>query len=49
LSDVVPITPQARAVVMMEQLAGLAYVALFVSRLVGLTISRQMATSTERR
>jgi hypothetical protein len=48
LSDVVPITPQARAVVMMEQLAGLAYVALFVSRLVGLTISRQIATTPER-
>jgi hypothetical protein len=45
LSDVVPITPHARSVVMMEQLAGLAYVALFVSRLVGLTISRQMTTT----
>ena len=45
LSDVVPITPHARSVVMMEQLAGLGYVALFVSRLVGLTISRQMATT----
>ena len=42
LSDVAPITPHARSVVMIEQLAGLAYVALFVSRLVGLTISRQM-------
>ena len=42
LSDVVPITAHARAVVMIEQLAGLGYVALFVSRLVGLTISRQM-------
>ncbi len=42
LSDVVPITSHARSVVMIEQLAGLAYVALFVSRLVGLTISRQM-------
>jgi Ion channel len=43
LSDVVPITSHARSVVMMEQLAGLGYVALFVSRVVGLTISRQMA------
>ena len=42
LSDVAPITPHARSVVMIEQLAGLGYVALFVSRLVGLTISRQM-------
>ena len=42
LSDIVPITSQARAAVMIQQLAGLGYVALFVSRLVGLTISRQM-------
>jgi Ion channel len=48
LSDVVPVTPHARAVVMMEQLAGLGYVALFVSRLVGLTISRQMTSVDER-
>jgi hypothetical protein len=32
---------------MMEQLAGLGYVALFVSRLVGLTISRQMISHDE--
>jgi hypothetical protein len=43
LSDVVPITAQARSVVMIEQLAGLGYVALFVSRLVGLTIAWQIA------
>jgi Ion channel len=42
LSDVVPITPHARAVSMIEQLAGVGYVALFVSRVVGLTISRQI-------
>ncbi len=47
LSDVVPITAQARSVVMIEQLAGLGYVALFVSRLVGLTIAWQM-TSAQR-
>jgi hypothetical protein len=47
LSDVVPITPHARAVLMIEQLAGLGYVALFVSRLVGLTISRQMVHNDE--
>ena len=41
LSDVVPITAHARAVSMIEQLAGVGYVALFVSRIVGLTISRQ--------
>jgi hypothetical protein len=36
LSDVVPIRPFARGVVMIEQLAGLAYVAMLVSRLLGL-------------
>jgi hypothetical protein len=41
LSDVVPINPYARSVVMIQQLAGLAYVALFVSRLVGLTLARR--------
>jgi len=47
LSDVVPVKPLARAVVMIEQLAGLAYVALFVSRVVGLTINRRRMTSPE--
>jgi hypothetical protein len=42
LSDIVPVTAHSRSVVMVEQLAGLAYVALFVSRLVGLTLSRQI-------
>jgi hypothetical protein len=41
LSDVAPITPYSRSVVMIEQLAGLAYVALFVSRVVGLTVNRR--------
>jgi hypothetical protein len=49
LSDVVPVTAEARAVVMMEQLAGLGYVALFVSRLVGLTLARQMRPSVDER
>ena len=40
LSDVVPVEPHARAVVMLEQLAGLGYIAIVVSRLVGLTIRR---------
>jgi hypothetical protein len=38
LSDVVPVKPFARGVVMIEQLAGLAYVAVLVSRLVALTV-----------
>jgi hypothetical protein len=47
LSDVAPITPYSRAVVMIEQLAGLAYVALFVSRVVGLTVNRRRAAEAE--
>lgn len=46
LSDVVPVHPQARALVMLEQFAGVMYVALVVSRLVGLTIYK--AGKTER-
>jgi hypothetical protein len=38
LSDVVPVEPFARALVMIEQLAGLAYVAMIVSRLVALMV-----------
>jgi hypothetical protein len=38
LSDVVPIKPFARGLVMLEQVAGIAYVAMVVSRLVGLLI-----------
>jgi ion channel len=41
LSDVTPIEPFARALVMIEQLAGLAYVAVLVSRLVALTVMRR--------
>jgi hypothetical protein len=36
--DVVPVKDFARSVVMLEQLAGLAYVAMVVSRLVGLLV-----------
>jgi hypothetical protein len=38
LSDVVPVKAFARSLVMIEQLAGLAYVAVLVSRLVALTV-----------
>jgi hypothetical protein len=44
LSDVVPIQPFARSVVMLEQLAGLAYVAMVVSRLVGLLVMHRPGT-----
>jgi ion channel len=40
LSDVIPVKPFARGLVMVEQLAGLAYVAVLVSRLVALTVRR---------
>jgi len=38
LGDVIPIQPFARGLVMVEQVAGVAYVAIVVSRLVGLTV-----------
>jgi hypothetical protein len=41
LSDVVPIKPFARGLVMLEQVAGVAYIAMVVSRLVGLTVLRR--------
>jgi hypothetical protein len=40
LSDVLPVQPHARSVVMIEQVAGLGYIALVVARLVGLTLWR---------
>jgi hypothetical protein len=41
LSDVIPVRAFARSVCMIEQLAGLGYVAVLVSRLVGLTVLRR--------
>ena len=40
LSDVVPVKPVARAVVMIQQIGGMLYLAVAVSRIVGLTITR---------
>lgn len=40
LSDVVAVGPQARAVSILEQLAGVMYVAMVISRLVALTVMR---------
>jgi ion channel len=42
IGDVIPIRPFARSIVMLEQLAGIAYVAMVVSRLVGLTVMRKV-------
>jgi hypothetical protein len=38
LSDIVPIRPFARSLVMLEQVAGVGYIAMVVSRLVGLLV-----------
>ncbi len=43
LSDVVPVEPFARSLCMIEQIAGVAYIAVVVSRLVALTIPRPRA------
>src|SRR3712207_6306468 len=40
LSDIVPVKPFARGLVMLEQVAGVGYIAMVVSRLVGLTVMR---------
>ena len=40
LSDIVPVGQHARSLVMVEQVAGVLYVALVVARLVGLTVNR---------
>jgi hypothetical protein len=41
LSDIVPLKPFARAVVMIQELVGLGYVAVLVSRVIGLTVMRR--------
>jgi hypothetical protein len=45
LGDVLPITSLARVLVMLEQFAGVAYIAVVVSRLIGLTIVRRDRTN----
>jgi len=40
LSDVTPVLAHARSLVMVEQVAGVMYIALVVARLVGLTVAR---------
>ena len=41
LSDIVPATPMARSLVMFEAFTGLMYMALVVSRLIGLAVSKR--------
>lgn len=45
LSDIVPVRETARALVMLEQVAGLGYVVMLVSRVVGLTLAQQRKDS----
>ncbi len=40
LSDIVPISSPARVLVMLEQFAGIGYLAVVVSRLIGMSITR---------
>jgi hypothetical protein len=46
LGDVIPITSSARVLVMLEQFAGVAYIAVVVSRLIGLTIVARSRNGT---
>lgn len=41
LSDVQPVTPMARSLVMIEAFIGVMYIALVVSRLIGLVVTRR--------
>ena len=43
LSDIIPVLPHARSLSMIEQVAGLMFVALVISRVVGLTLFRARA------
>ncbi len=41
LSDILPVKPHARSVVMFEQVAGVFYLAMVVTRLIGLSAMRK--------
>jgi hypothetical protein len=45
LSDILPATPMARALVMLESIAGIMFIALVVSRLISLNVHSQRAKS----
>jgi hypothetical protein len=49
LSDIVPVRPHARAFVMIEQIAGMLYLALAVARVMALTVARSTAREERRR
>ena len=46
LSDVLPVQSFARSLVMLEQIAGVAYIAMVVSRLVGLLVIGRSARAS---
>lgn len=41
LGDVLPVSPLARVLVMLEQFSGIGYLAVVVSRLIGMTLTQQ--------
>jgi hypothetical protein len=43
LSDILPVLPMARALVMIEELSGVMYLALVVSRLIALSVTERGA------
>ena len=43
LGDIVPLTPMARALVMIEEFSGVMYLALVVSRLIALSVTTRRA------
>jgi len=45
LSDILPVTAPARVLVMLEQFSGIGYIAVVVSRLIGMTIVHYEAES----
>lgn len=46
LGDILPVTSPARILVMLEQFSGIGYVAVVVSRLIGLTLAQQRDKGT---
>ncbi|HJR78639.1 MAG TPA: potassium channel family protein [Anaerolineales bacterium] len=48
VSDIMPVSPPARVFVMLEQFAGIGYIAVVVSRLIGMTIIHQHQMEKEK-
>jgi hypothetical protein len=46
LSDILPVTPMARALVMLESFSGVMYIALVVSRLIGMSAAARTERSS---